>query len=392
MIYARKIQKEELLSANIISKIAFHGKAEDMEQLAQDHVKDEGDQWAALAEDGTMITRVINYRCESYINGNIVNNGGIGSVSTLYEYRGQGGVRTVFEKLIPEAREHGEIISTLYPFNHAFYRKFGYETVCTGNIYSFAPEVLSEYRFRGKAVPYKKGDPVSAYTALYQDFAKTLNLMMLRNDEFMEEEVLTGTPLANREFTYLLKEDGEDAAYLVFKDIRHDPAAILEVTDLAYRGRKGFLAILGFLARFSADYGEVRLKLPSDVEFLSLIHSSKAYSIKKSTRQDYMIRVMNTEKLLLLMQIPASRSLVIRVTGDDLIPENNGTWRVTETEAVRTEASPDMEVSIRALGQMAAGAVGFQEAVLREDVEIYGNEETLREVFVRKGVFILDHF
>ena len=84
--------------------------------------------------------------------------------------------------------------------------------------------------------------------------------------------------------------------------------------------------------------------------------------------------------------------MVIRVTGDDLIPENNGTWRVTETEAVRTEASPDMEVSIRALGQMAAGAVGFQEAVLREDVEIYGNEETLREVFVRKGVFILDHF
>ena len=72
MINVRKIQKDELLKANIISKTAFHGTAEDMEELAQDHVKDEGDQWAAFAEDGTMISRVINYRCEAFINGNIV--------------------------------------------------------------------------------------------------------------------------------------------------------------------------------------------------------------------------------------------------------------------------------------------------------------------------------
>ena len=166
MIIVRKIQKEELPEANWISAAAFHQTVEDPEKLADEWADDPAEQWAAFSEDGKMVSRIVNHRYEAYIDGKCVKDSGIGSVSILYEYRGRGGVRSIFEKMLPESAENGGIISTLYPFKHAFYRKFGYETVCTANVYSFRPEVLSEYCFSGEAVPYKKGDLVSAYTAL----------------------------------------------------------------------------------------------------------------------------------------------------------------------------------------------------------------------------------
>ena len=48
----------------------------------------------------------------------------------------------------------------------------------------------------------------------------------------------------------------------------------------------------------------------------------------------------------------------------------------------------DLDVDIRALGVLGVGAIGLEEAALREDVEILGNRETLERVFVRKPIMV----
>ena len=60
--------------------------------------------------------------------------------------------------------------------------------------------------------------------------------------------------------------------------------------------------------------------------------------------------------------------------------------------AERTEGRPDAIVSVQALGQLACGSIGLAEAMLREDVQITGNEETLKRVFVRKPILVADHY
>ena len=387
----RQLKPEEHFEANLISTVAFHMKMEDPDKNREESRKSQDEDWGAFSEDGTIMARIINNHYDTRLDGQRIRNGGIGAVSTLPEYRNTGAVKAIFEKLIPEAYRNGEIISTLYPFNHAFYRKFGYETVRWRDHYEFVPAVLSGYRFSGDAELWRTGDPVSEYTALYNRFADGFNLAMYRDDKMMLD-IIKGEYYKDRKFCYLLRENGKAVAYLIFQDVRHDPAAILEVKDLAWEGREGFLAILGFLARFTADYGTIRLFLPSCLQLLSVIQTPRAYEIQQTAVQNYMIRAVNAKRLLEIIKKPEDSRFVIRVEGDMQIPENNGTWAVCGSSAELTEEAPDLTVSIRAFGQMAAGAVNLAEAMYRPDVTVTGNQAVLEKVFVRKPILVEDHF
>lgn len=387
----RLLQGEERFNASVISTVCFHGMIKDPEKEKQTALEDTREDWGAFSDDGALMAHIINNKFESWLDGSLVKNGGIGAVSTLPEYRETGAVRHIFEKLLPEAYKNGEIISTLYPFNHAFYRKFGYETLVYKNVYEFAPEVLRGYRFKGDAKLYQQGDPADAWLSLYTRYASGYNLAIRRDEENMRQH-LKGVYYQDRKFGYLLSDDEGPAAYVIFQDVRHDPKAILSVKDLAYLGRRGLLALLGFLARFTADYGTIRMELSSGTELLSLIQSPKAYDIQRTVAQNYMIRVINAEKLLEVIRKPAGTSFVIRVKDDEIIPENNGTYLVGDASVERTDAAPDITVSMRALGQMAAGGVDLSEAALKPDVEIHANEEVLRQVFRRKALMVSDFF
>lgn len=386
----RLLKENEQIRAAEIAVISFHMRVENLESVENDWGQGTYRHWGAFDDDGTLMAHMLDNQYESWLDGTLVRNGGIGAVSTLPEYRTDGAVREIFRKLIPAAYADGEVISTLYPFSHAFYRKFGYETVCWKNVYEFSPAVLRGYVFGGKVRQWKTGDPVGEWTKLYNAFASSFNLAISRDDARMGKH-LEGVFYKDRKFGYMLWEDGRPAAYLIFQDIRHDPQAILEVQDLAWDGPAGFRAILGFLSRFSADYGTIRLFLPRNIELLSLIRSPLAYDIQKTTDQAYMIRVINAVKALEAIRKPEGCSFVIRIS-DEMIPENNGTWKVTAGGVSPTEEEPDLCVSERALGQLVCGAVSLAEAEYREDTAVQKNRETLERVFIRKPILVEDHF
>ena len=388
----RKLTKNEHFESNLISYVAFHMCLEDPEKMREESQKLKTEDWGAFSEDGKIMARILNYRFESWLDGQLAANGGIGAVSTLPEYRNSGAIRAIFGQLLPDAYRKGEIISTLYPFNHAFYRKFGYETACWKSEYEFEPSVLKEYRFDGTAELWKPDDPVSEYTMLYNRFAESFNLAVHRDDPRMLEEHLKGVCYKDRKFSYLLRENGVPVAYLIFQDIRHDPAAILSVKDMAWVGRKGMNAILGFLGRFSADYGTIRMFLPSCLELFSFVRSPRAYDISQNVRQDYMVRAVNVRRVLEMIRKPDGSRFVIRVEGDEQIAENNGTWEVDGDNVELTDKAPDLTVSIQAFGQMATGCVSLYEAMYRPDVTVSANENVLTGVFVRKPVLVTDHF
>ena len=390
----RRLKAEERFEADLISTVAFHMRMEDPEKRREESLKEQGtsEDWGAFAEDGRMMARILHVRFDTWLDGALIRNGGIGAVSTLPEYRNAGAIRQIFARLLPEAYRQGEVISTLYPFNHAFYRKFGYETLRWRNDYEFTPATLSGYRFTGTAELWKPGDPVSAWTELYNRFAEGYNLAMRRDDRRMLEDHLKGAYYRDRKFGYLLRNRGRAVACLIFQDIRHDPAAILSVEDLAWDGREGLEALLGFLGRFTADYGTIRLFLPSCLELLSVIRCAQAYDIRQTARQDYMLRVVNAQRLLEILRKPAQARFVIRVEGDGQIPENNGCWEVTDNAVTRTDRAPDLTVSIQALGQLAAGSVSLAEALYRPDVSLEGNRAALEETFVRKPILVEEHF
>ena len=389
----RQLKQEEKFMAGRVSGICFHERIDDLAKKRQEWEEAKEEDWGAFDEKGTLMARIINNRYTSYVDGQEIQNGGIGAVSTLPEYRNTGAVRNIFEKLLPYAYENGEVISTLYPFSHQFYRKFGYETVCYRNQYRFKPEALNGYRFDGEAVMWEEGEDISGYFSLYRQFAPKYNLAVKREEALMKREHMKGNIYKERKFSYLLREKGQNVAYLLIEDVYQKEAAFMWVEEAVWNSPEGFRAILGFLARFSADYGEIELTLPYDLELYSVIRSAKAYEIQKTTRQDYMVRVINVKRMLEILSKPEGTDCRIRVC-DPQIEQNNRIWHVTENEVevAADGTETDMEVSIQAFSQLAVGAISLDEALLREDIAIRAKKEKLRSLFRRKSIFINEHF
>ena len=389
----RQLKQEEKFMAGRISGICFHERIDDLAKKRQECEEAKEEDWGAFDEKGTLMARIINNRYTSYVDGQEIQNGGIGAVSTLPAYRNTGAVRNIFEKLLPYAYENGEVISTLYPFSHQFYRKFGYETVCYRNQYRFKPEVLKGYHFDGEAVMWEEGEDISDYFSLYRQFAPKYNLAVKREEALMKREHMKDNIYKERKFSYLLREKGQNVAYLLIEDVYQKEAAFMWVEEAVWNSPEGFRAILGFLARFSADYGEIELTLPYDLELYSVIRSAKAYEIQKTTRQDYMVRVINVKRMLEILSKPEGTDCRIRVC-DPQIEQNNRIWHVTENEVevAADGTETDMEVSIQAFSQLAVGAISLDEALLREDIAISAKKEKLRSLFRRKSIFINEHF
>ena len=387
----RLLEPEDRVPAGIISHIAFHVRKDDMEAKKkewEEHPEDED--WGAFDDDGTLMARIINNHLVSHLDGHPVMNGGIGAVSTLPEYRDSGAVRAIFAGLLPEARKRGEVISTLYPFSHAFYRKFGYETVCCKNAYELTPRQLEGFAHHGWVRQWKPGDSVEEYNRIYTLFAEKYNLSIIRDEAKLKEEHIHGEFWKDRHFVYLLGNGDGAKAYVVFQDEFRPESAKLVVEEAAWVDPDGFRAVLGFLARFTADYGALRMVLPTNMDLRLYVRNP--YEVRTEPDLGHMVRVVNTEKLLSLIRKPEDGCFVIAVNGDGQIPENNGVWRVCGSSVTATEDAPDLCVSARALGVMAVGGSSLAEAEYREDVKISGNREILEKVFVRKPIYVGDHF
>ncbi|MGN0432461.1 MAG: enhanced intracellular survival protein Eis [Lachnospiraceae bacterium] len=389
----RKINGSERFDAYLISAYCFHSRIDDVESERERIEGETIEDWGAFTDDGTLAARIVNNKFKFYIDGLPVCAGGIGAVSTLPEYREKGAVREIFRELLPEAYRNGQVISALFPFNHAFYRKQGYEVVTFQSNYELNPAILSGYKFDGTVTRWNPGEPVDEYLKLYNEFAVNYNFAMLRDERSMMEHMKVDKLYQERKFSYILSKNGENIAYIIFTDIKSEPAAILHVEECAWINRDGFHAILAFLGRFEADYGKIQLPLPQGIDLLRVIRTKRAYEIHKTCRHDFMVRVINVQKLLEIIKKPVDCDFVIKVS-DELIPENNGVWRVTagSVKIADEVLIPDLEVSERALAQMAVGCINLDEAMLRPDVEINANEEMLRRVFIEKKIFVGEHF
>ena len=389
----RKINGSERFDAYLISAYCFHSRIDDVESERERIEGETIEDWGAFTDDGTLAARIVNNKFKLYIDGLPVCAGGIGAVSTLPEYREKGAVREIFRELLPEAYRNGEVISALFPFNHAFYRKQGYEVVTFQSNYELNPAILSGYKFDGTVTRWNPGEPVDEYLKLYNEFAVNYNFAMLRDERSMMEHMKVDKLYQERKFSYILSKNGENIAYIIFTDIKSEPAAILHVEECAWINRDGFHAILAFLGRFEADYGKIQLPLPQGIDLLRVIRTKRAYEIHKTCRHDFMVRVINVQKLLEIIKKPVDCDFVIKVS-DELIPENNGVWRVTAGSVKKADEvlGPDLVVSERALAQMAVGCINLDEAMLRPDVEINANEEMLRRVFIEKKIFVGEHF
>ena len=146
----RRLEGKDKFEGYLAGVYCFHMRVEDVEAERAKCEADTGEEWGAFDDDGALMGRIINNKYDFYLDGKKVKTGGIGGVATLPEYRNRGVIRAIFRELLQSAYKDGEVISTLYPFKHEFYRKQGYEVLTAWTEYSMRPGLLCKYRFDGE--------------------------------------------------------------------------------------------------------------------------------------------------------------------------------------------------------------------------------------------------
>jgi predicted acetyltransferase len=238
------------------------------------------------------------------------------------------------------------------------------------------------------------GDPVTDFLAVYNQFAPEFNFAKERTQEDFNTLLEVKKLYSERKFSYVLYLDNKPVSYIVFKDIYNEQAAILKVEECAWTSREGFYGLLGFLARFSADYGTITLPLPAGLDLLRIIESPNAYHIQKKPSQCFMVRVINAIKLMETIKKPYDCSFTMQIN-DEIIQQNNVTIKVLKdtVEVLDKDAChADLVLNVRTLGQLATGCLNIEEALLRKDVTINSNKEMLQRVFIEKKIYVTEHF
>ena len=209
----KKLEGEERFEAHKLFVYCFHQRVDNIENERQKQEAETQEDWGAFDDDGKLMARIINNHYYFHLDGQAVKTGGIGGVATYPEYRETGAIREIFKALLLEAYKNGEVLSALFPFNHKFYRKFGYEVVPFRNEYKMHPNVLKDYHSlateeKCEVRRWQEEDGVMDFLNVYEKFASGFNLSALRTEEMMKEHLKFEKEYIDRKFSYIFSRDG----------------------------------------------------------------------------------------------------------------------------------------------------------------------------------------
>ena len=395
----RKIKKSEEIYSSFIGTVSFFGKmSENYAERMTPPETDETDKnsWACFDGAGKMCSRMTTDDYKIHFDGHVADMCGVAGVATLPEKRNLGCVRALFETALPEIRERGFIFSYLYPFSYAFYRKFGYELCYARNEVTIPGNLFKEYPYDKNFTMYEKGDDISGYKSVYEQFARDKNLSFVRDDSAWESMVARD-PYTTGRYAYLHRDASGDAdAYVLFKvgDYDMDGPNTMRTTELAWTSADGLRAAFGFLGGYSPQFDDIFWEAPDGLNIHPLF--TETADIKVSRPASGMNRIVNVAKALRLLRVPGGTGRAVLSVLDETLPVNSGAYEI-EWENGASSVKPvskaaDLETDVQTLAQLATGFITPSAARLKRNVIINGNEAALEALFPIKELYLLEKF
>ncbi|MCL1793617.1 MAG: GNAT family N-acetyltransferase [Oscillospiraceae bacterium] len=388
----RKVSPEERLSVSRVQGAAFSAEVNEKEmreKIEKGEYKDD-EVYGAMDENGRALAAIEALPYTMWFDGNKVPMYGIGGVASMPETRRQGHVRRVFEKIFSDIHEKGVVFSHLYPFSHDYYRKFGYEQCGSAKKYILPVEPARRFPVCGEAREFVAGDKEKEkLISLYETYAARHNMMLSRSPKSWDD-VLNINLYGTTKLYYFADGGGNICSWAKFKRNGNT----LEIFDIAWEGREGMMGILQFMGMFEG--AAENLAFTASPEFVAELYWNNLYDIRIETNWLGMNRVVDAKRMLELLKKPEGEGKFTIKIIDRFAAWNNNTYAVEygggECRVETADAGADVEVSEHALVHMALGVYEFEQVAKRDDVQLFGNAETLKKAFCKKPVLITDHF
>lgn len=361
-----------------------------------DYIKSVG--YLICRDDGTEMTHgTISTRMTRYA-GSWIPTMTVGGVGTKPQYRRQGTVRALLEKLMPTVKENGWYVSLLHPFSFSFYRKFGYERVSDTVIADMPMSALDFLPRYTDLVPLEEARDPEEIVRLFAKFNQNRNLSFDRIsvDQFKKD----------RCSTYLYyNASGACTGYVItqienhYDGINRMVSDNLHVWEIAYLDKDALMHLLAFLRVYEGELKTVRfhdIGLTPEVDLCLKHFMDTKYDI----HPDIMARILDTEAMLRVNSYPTEHG-VFTLRVEDNLPDVAGTFRVEyengacEVERLDSDmAKADLTVGPTALAKLFYGTDAF-DAVLAsylDGVKMENDAVDFFRAFPKRINGLFEHF
>ena len=298
----------------------------------------------------------------------VVPMGGIGGVSCLPASRGKGYVGALLDATLAHMRGEGQVISSLFPFSWEFYRRYGWEWVGMTREYYVPTRIL---KASGETEKVRAMTPADRpkIEACYTSFAQRYRGMIAR-DEKRWNDILKDED-DHFTYTYLYEHEGATEGYLSFHGGTDDATYIGQFVALTPRARRG---MLGLLRRHDMQTEKFTWRAPGDDPlYHTLCHDDVETKLFPTTQG----RVVNVAGAFAALRPRSGDKYAFTMhVSDEHAPWNAGVWRVEAADEIvsaqKTEAAPEVSLSIQALSQAYYGTplmeiLGAEHIVVHEE-------------------------
>lgn len=298
---------------------------------------------------------------------------GLSAVASPPEHRRQGHIERLLRESLTEYRGDGVDFSVLWPFEYAFYRQYGWETVSRYRWVKTPPEQLAfatEGSEGGGDAGFRRldADDYDAAADLLAATADRHDFTMARTEAWWRERTLRGWK--TDPFVYGFERDGDLRALLsyTFEERDDGDGRVMVVSDAAVADPSEWDRILRFCRDHDSQVERVRLRLPVDVSVLDRVADPRA--VTEEVRAGPMFRLVDVPSALgELSPDPDLETAFTLAVDDPLVDWHDRPVRVTvadgavdagrvETgrgEAERNATDADVTAGIGALSQLYAG-------------------------------------
>ncbi|MEM4782634.1 MAG: GNAT family N-acetyltransferase [Halalkalicoccus sp.] len=314
---------------------------------------------------------------------------GLSAVASPPEHRRRGHVARLLEATLADYRERGIDVSVLWPFEHAFYAKYGWARTNDYAHYETRPETLAPAAGPDRGEFRRvEADGWASLDSVHRAHGERADLSLRRPETWWRRRIFerwTDGP-----YVYRWDDDGEPRAYLAYVVDSDADERTLRITDMAYREFAGFRQLLRFLANHGSQIDRVTFRAPPDCLLFGLVDAP--HEVECTLHAGPMSRIIDVQRALAGLPAPDGR-LTIAVS-DPLAPWNDRTVALSPAGCEPTDEEPTVEVGIGTLSRLFVGARSVEtlERVGECSIRDERARTALESLFPARRVYLGEHF
>jgi len=391
----RILKPEENVLYGLISSVCFtYPLSKDYSEKLKnplEHTENHENKIGCFNDKGELQAALVIVPYKMQFNGETVDMAGIQGVATAPEARFGGMMSKGMTESLRIMHDRGYLLSTLYPFSFAYYRKFGYEQGYNINKASIDIDAFRSFPFpEGNVRLWKKGDDTKDLAEVYESFIKSRNYAINRNKENWGH--ILKDPYLDMTYTYIHYDDkGSPDSYIIFSPKKSDDDVAV-ISEFAWKTKAGLFGMFGFISGLRPQFSRIKWGVPDDIDVTSIFPEATHSNIR--IESDFMVRIINLQGVLERLR-PLGSGKVILDIHDKSFDLNTGVYEVSWGDGIKvnkTDASPDISTTIETMAQLAIGYSTPQQAAYKTDTTIHKNMDGLSLLFPKRNLYIWEKF